>query len=59
MKDRNLLFDLAPAVLFALATILFLLGWLQTGQMIFLSAGLLGGLATVYAGYRVRKLYLE
>ncbi|MDZ7850786.1 MAG: hypothetical protein U5K70_08320 [Halodesulfurarchaeum sp.] len=58
MSDTDLTFDLAAVLLFALAAIVFLLGWLQTGQQLFLLIGLLMGLATAYMVYRVRNLYI-
>ncbi|MFB6086017.1 MAG: hypothetical protein ABEJ84_04320 [Halodesulfurarchaeum sp.] len=59
MKDTNLAFDLATVALFALAGVVFLFGWLQSGTEVFLIVALAMILATVYTGYRVRKLYLR
>lgn len=59
MKEERLLVDITPPIIFAVAGIIFTVGWLQTGQTILLAAGLLAGLGTVYALYRLEQLYIR
>jgi hypothetical protein len=59
MKHRNLLADVAPLFIFALAAIVFLLGWFDTDRGLFLGAAGLLALGAVYQLYRLRSLYFE
>lgn len=59
MNDSNLAIDVAPLLIFALAAVVFALGWLDTGSQLYLIAALLLGLLAAYAGYRLRKLYIH
>lgn len=58
MKEERLLVDISPPIIFAVAGIIFTVGWLQTGQTILLGAGLLAVLGTVYTLYRLGRLYI-
>lgn len=59
MKEERLLVDISPTILFGLATVVFGIGWLQTGRTIYLLAVVIVGMATAYTLYRLRTLYLE
>lgn len=59
MKEERLLVDISPPIIFAVAGLVFTVGWLQTGQTILLGAGLLAALGTLYTLYRIEQLYLR
>ena len=59
MKEERLLADIASPIVFAVATILFTVGWLQTSGTFLLGAAVLTGLITAYLLYRVRRLYIR
>lgn len=59
MKEERLLVDISSPIIFVVATIIFTIGWLQTGQTLLLAAGLLAGLGTVYTLYRLEQLYMR
>ena len=59
MKEENLLADIGPSIVFLLATLVFGMGWLNTGRTLFLAATILLGIVTLYQVYRLRRVYLE
>lgn len=59
MKEETVLADIGPTVVFLLATLVFGMGWLNTGRSLFLAGTLLLGIVTVYLLYRLRRVYIE
>ncbi|MFW6458397.1 MAG: hypothetical protein ACOCY6_03165 [Halodesulfurarchaeum sp.] len=59
MVHRNLVADVAPGVIFAIAAVVFALGWLDTDRTVFAIAALAVGVAAGYQFYRFHDLYLE
>ena len=59
MRDRNLLADVGVPLLFGIATIVFVAGWLRTDQLALGLGALLSGAVAVYYLQRLHSLYLE
>jgi hypothetical protein len=59
MSKRDLLFDVTPVALFALAALVFAIGGATTGKWWLHGAALLAGLVAVYQLSRLRSLYID